>query len=87
MVHPVDEVDVGDPPGLEHRRVPPGETGEGVARAVLGAVVGLDLDQAQRNQAVRGPVDQDAAEKIPGDKPGNMMSRYCCFGRDTIFTI
>jgi hypothetical protein len=45
VVHPVHEVDVGEPSVLEHPPVANGAASERVARAVGGAVVSLHLDQ------------------------------------------
>jgi hypothetical protein len=71
VVHPVDEIDVGDPPGLEHRRVPPGATGKSVTRAVLRTVVGLDLDQASAEHgAVLEATAQNAAQEVACDLEG-----------------
>ncbi len=58
-MHAVDEIDVGKPSRLEHPPIPRRDSAKGVAGAIGGSVVRLDLDQPA---AEHGPVGPLAAE-------------------------
>ncbi len=65
VMHPVHQIDVGDPPPLEHRRVARRPPPEGMARAIARTVVGFHLDETSAEHAAVGePPAESAAQQI-----------------------
>ena len=88
VVQPVDEVHVQVARRPEHHRVPGGPAARRVRREVLGAAVGLDLDDAPADRAVGDPAcTQPAAEQVAGEvgrgpiEPGSGRADGRRFGR------
>ncbi len=76
VVHPIDEIDVGatrfTPHGLGSRGSPPAES---VAGRVIQPEIGLDLVEAQRNDAFRGRLERGSCRADPGQPPPSGVGR------------
>jgi len=70
VVDAVDEVHVGVTRGAEHDLVARGAAMPGMAGLVLGADVGLGLDDAPGKHAALDAATEDAAEELAGDAEG-----------------
>src|SRR5262249_44998416 len=70
-VHPVDEVDVGAPAGLVHRRGAARAPVPGVRRPIVLAEVRLRLDEAGYQVGPRTvPANQESTEEVASDEAG-----------------